>query len=80
MARRYAGIAEPYDDLFQVASLGLVNAVDRFDPARGTPFVGFANPTILGEIKRYFRDKVWTVRVPRSVHDLMGRWTKRPRS
>jgi RNA polymerase sigma-B factor len=76
MARRYAGIAEPYDDLFQVASLGLVNAVDRFDPARGTPFVGFAKPTILGEIKRYFRDKVWTVRVPRSVHDLIGRVDK----
>jgi RNA polymerase sigma-B factor len=76
MARRYAGIAEPYDDLFQVASLGLVNAVDRFDPARGTPFVGFAKPTILGEIKRYFRDKAWTVRVPRSVHDLMGRVDK----
>lgn len=76
MARRYAGISEPYDDLFQVASLGLVNAVDRFDPSRGTPFIGFAKPTILGEIKRYFRDKVWTVRVPRSVHDLMGKVDK----
>jgi RNA polymerase sigma-B factor len=76
MARRYAGISEPYDDLFQVASMGLVNAVDRFDPARGIPFVGFAKPTILGEIKRYFRDKVWTVRVPRSVHDLMGKVDK----
>lgn len=76
MARRYAGISEPFDDLFQVASLGLVNAVDRFDPSRGTPFMGFAKPTILGEIKRYFRDKVWTVRVPRSVHDLMGKVDK----
>lgn len=73
MARHYSGISEPYDDLFQVASMGLVNAVDRFDPARGTPFAGFAKPTISGEIKRYFRDKVWTVRVPRSVHDLMGK-------
>lgn len=72
MARRYSGISEPYDDLLQVASLGLVNAVDRFDPARGTPFVGFAKPTILGELKRHFRDKVWTIRVPRSIHDRMA--------
>jgi RNA polymerase sigma-B factor len=72
MASRYAGVSEPYDDLFQVASLGLLNAVDRFDASRGTPFAGFAKPTILGELKRYFRDKVWTVRVPRSVHDRMG--------
>jgi RNA polymerase sigma-B factor len=72
MASRYAGISEPYDDLLQVASLGLLNAIDRFDASRGTPFAGFAKPTILGELKRYFRDKVWTVRVPRSVHDRMG--------
>jgi RNA polymerase sigma-B factor len=72
MAGRYAGVSEPYDDLFQVASLGLLNAVDRFDAGRGTPFAGFAKPTILGELKRHFRDKVWTVRVPRSVHDRMG--------
>ncbi|HTT94008.1 MAG TPA: SigB/SigF/SigG family RNA polymerase sigma factor [Solirubrobacterales bacterium] len=73
LAGRYAGVSEPYDDLLQVASLGLLNAIDRFDPGRGTPFAGFAKPTILGELKRYFRDKVWTVRVPRSVHDRMGR-------
>jgi RNA polymerase sigma-B factor len=72
MARRYAGVSEPYDDLLQVASLGLLNAVDRYDAGRGIPFAGFAKPTILGELKRYFRDKVWTVRVPRSVHDRMG--------
>lgn len=72
MAGRYAGVAEPLDDLVQVASLGLLNAIDRFDPGRGTPFAGFAKPTILGELKRYFRDKVWTVRVPRSVHDRMA--------
>src|SRR6201996_3093774 len=72
MASRYSGVSEPYDDLLQVASLGLLNAIDRFDPARGTPFAGFAKPTILGELKRHFRDKVWTVRVPRSVHDRMG--------
>jgi RNA polymerase sigma-B factor len=72
MASRYSGVSEPYDDLLQVASLGLLNAVDRFDASRGIPFAGFAKPTILGELKRYFRDKVWMVRVPRSVHDRMG--------
>jgi RNA polymerase sigma-B factor len=72
MASRYSGVSEPYDDLLQVASLGLLNAIDRFDASRGTPFAGFAKPTILGELKRYFRDKVWTVRVPRSVHDRLG--------
>jgi RNA polymerase sigma-B factor len=73
MAKRYSGVVEPYDDLLQVASLGLLNAIDRFDASRGTPFAGFAKPTILGELKRYFRDKVWTIRVPRSIHDRMGR-------
>jgi RNA polymerase sigma-B factor len=76
MASRYSGVSEPYDDLLQVASLGLLNAIDRFDASRGTPFAGFAKPTILGELKRHFRDKVWTVRVPRSVHDRMGRVEK----
>jgi RNA polymerase sigma-B factor len=73
MAARYAGIAEPFDDLLQVASLGLVNAVDRFDPDRGIPFLGFAKPTILGELKRHFRDRTWTVRLPRSLHDLLAK-------
>jgi RNA polymerase sigma-B factor len=72
MASRYAGVVEPYDDLVQVASVGLLNAIDRYDPARGTPFVGFAKPTIMGELKRYFRDKVWTIRVPRVLHDRMA--------
>jgi RNA polymerase sigma-B factor len=72
MASRYAGVVEPYDDLVQVASVGLLNAIDRFDPDRGTPFVGFAKPTIMGELKRYFRDKVWTIRVPRVLHDRMA--------
>ncbi len=76
MARRYAEVSEPYDDLLQVASLGLLKAVDRFDPDHGTPFLGFAKPTILGELKRHFRDRVWTVRVPRSLHDLMARVEK----
>lgn len=72
MAGRYAGVVEPYDDLVQVACLGLLNAIDRFDADRGTPFVGFAKPTIMGELKRYFRDKVWTIRVPRALHDRMA--------
>ena len=72
LARRYNGAREPFDDLLQVASLGLVNAIDRFDPSRGTPFAAFASPTILGELKRHFRDRVWTVRVPRGLHDRMA--------
>jgi RNA polymerase sigma-B factor len=72
MAGRYAGVVEPYDDLAQVASVGLLNAIDRFDAGRGTPFIGFAKPTIMGELKRYFRDKVWTIRVPRVLHDRMA--------
>lgn len=73
MAKRYAGVREPYDDLVQVASLGLLNAIERFDPDAGTPFVGFARPTILGELKRHLRDKVWTVRVPRLLHDRLAK-------
>jgi RNA polymerase sigma-B factor len=72
MAGRYAGVVEPYEDLVQVASVGLLHAIDRFEPDRGTPFVGFAKPTIMGELKRYFRDKVWTIRVPRALHDRIG--------
>lgn len=73
LARRYAGVREPYEDLLQVASLGLLGAIDRFDPDVGTPFVGFARPTILGELKRHLRDRVWTVRVPRRVHDRLAK-------
>ena len=72
LALRYRGASESFDDLLQVASLGLVNAIDRFDPSRGTPFTAFASPTILGDLKRHFRDRVWTVRVPRGLHDRMA--------
>ncbi|HYJ21470.1 MAG TPA: SigB/SigF/SigG family RNA polymerase sigma factor [Solirubrobacterales bacterium] len=72
LALRYRGASESFDDLLQVASLGLVNAIDRFEPGRGTPFAAFASPTILGELKRHFRDRVWTVRVPRGLHDRMA--------
>jgi RNA polymerase sigma-B factor len=72
LALRYRGASESFDDLLQVANLGLVNAIDRFQPERGTPFAAFASPTILGELKRHFRDRVWTVRVPRGLHDRMA--------
>jgi RNA polymerase sigma-B factor len=69
LARRYHGGAEA-DDLQQVASLGLLKAIDRFDPGHGAAFTSFAVPTIVGEIKRYFRDHGWTVRVPRGIQEL----------
>jgi RNA polymerase sigma-B factor len=75
LARRYRGRAE-IDDLEQVASLALLKAIDRFDPSRGLEFSTFAYPTILGELKRYFRDLGWTVRVPRDLQELSLRLDK----
>ena len=72
LALRYRGASESFDDLLQVANVGLLGAVNRFDPERGIPFSAFASPTILGELKRHFRDRVWTVRVPRGLHDRMA--------
>jgi RNA polymerase sigma-B factor len=69
LAMRYSGGVEPTEDLVQVASLGLVAALQRFDPDRGVPFAAFAGPTILGELRRHFRDRVWTLRVPRGLQE-----------
>ena len=68
-ARRFSGRGEPVDDLIQTASLGLLNAIDRFDPDRGVPFSTYAAATIVGELKRHFRDRGWALRVPRNVQE-----------
>src|SRR3954454_25247791 len=70
LPRRYQRAEEPLEDLVQVASLGLVKAIDRFDPARDIAFSSYAVPTILGELKRHFRDRTWAVRVPRDLQEL----------
>jgi RNA polymerase sigma-B factor len=73
LARRYQRGSEPLDDLIQVASLGLLKAIDRFEPERPTAFSSFAVPTILGELKRHFRDRGWSVRVPRDLQEMAVR-------
>ncbi len=70
LARRFANRGEPLDDLEQVATLGLVKAVERFDPAHGVPFAGYAVPTISGELRRHFRDATWALKVSRRAKDL----------
>lgn len=69
IARKFSGRGEPFDDLSQVARVGLVHAVDRFDLSRGSNFLSFAVPTIMGEVRRYFRDNTWAMRVPRRVKE-----------
>ena len=69
LASRYTYTDEPFDDLLQVASLGLIKAIDRFEPGRGTKFTSYAAPTILGELKRHFRDKGWALHVPRDLQE-----------
>jgi RNA polymerase sigma-B factor len=73
LARRYVGKGEPLDDLEQVASLGLLKAIDRFDVTRDVRFATFAVPTIAGELKRHFRDRGWMLRVPRDIQELSAR-------
>jgi len=70
LARRYANRGEPFDDLLQVAYLGMLKAVERFDPERGLEFSTFATATVEGELKRHFRDKTWSIRVPRRPQEL----------
>ncbi|HEX7355453.1 MAG TPA: RNA polymerase sigma factor SigF [Mycobacteriales bacterium] len=70
LARRFRNRGEPYDDLVQVATIGLIKSVDRFDSDRGVEFSTYATPTVVGEIKRHFRDKGWTIRVPRRLQEL----------
>lgn len=73
LASRYANRGEAFDDLVQVGTVGLIKAVDRFEPERGTPLAAFATPTILGEIRRHFRDATWAIRVPRRIGDDRAR-------
>ncbi|WP_431969670.1 RNA polymerase sigma factor SigF [Nocardia sp. bgisy134] len=70
IARRFAGRGEAFDDLHQIARLGLVQAVDRFDVSRGSSFLSFAVPTVMGEVRRHFRDRTWSVRVPRRLKEI----------
>jgi RNA polymerase sigma-B factor len=70
LARRFASRGQPVEDLIQVGSIGLIKAIDRFDLSRGVELSTYATPTIMGEIKRYFRDKGWAVKVPRALQDL----------
>jgi RNA polymerase sigma-B factor len=69
LVRRYGRTSEPFEDLLQVASLGLVKAIDRYEPERGHPFAAFAVPTILGEMRRHFRDAGWALHVPRAAKE-----------
>ncbi|MEO3759630.1 SigB/SigF/SigG family RNA polymerase sigma factor [Mycobacterium sp. B14F4] len=75
IARRYDGRGEPRDDLVQTARLGLLNAIERFDPDSGSDFLSFAVPTVMGEVKRYFRDSGWAVHVPRRLKDSRAQIT-----
>ncbi len=70
LSKRYANRGIEYDDIYQVASIGLIYAIDRYDLGKGFEFSSFATPTIIGEIKKYFRDKGWTIRVPRRIQEL----------
>jgi RNA polymerase sigma-B factor len=70
LAGKFANRGEPLEDLVQVGLIGLINAIDRFDPGRGTKFSTYATPTVVGEIRRHFRDKAWSLKVPRRLQEL----------
>ncbi len=73
LIRKYLGKGVDYDDLYQIGALALVSAVERFDPSKGYEFSSFATPTILGEIKKYFRDKQWSLKVPRRLKEIAAK-------
>lgn len=73
LIRKYRNKGVEYDDLYQVASLALISAVERFDPEKGFEFSSFATPTIIGDIKKHFRDKAWSMKVPRRIKELSGK-------
>ena len=76
LSRRYAGRGEAIEDIEQVAAIGLIKAIDRYDASRGFALTTFATPTVLGEIKRHFRDRAWTIRVPRHIQELNGKTSR----
>jgi RNA polymerase sigma-B factor len=76
LASRYAGRGEPLDDLVQVGAVGLIKALDRFDIDRGVNFTSYAIPTVIGEIRRYFRDRAWALHIPRPIKELSVRLNK----
>ena len=76
LIRKYTGKGVDYDDLYQVGAMALVSAVERFDPSKGFEFSSFATPTILGEIKKYFRDKQWSLKVPRRLKEIASKVTE----
>ena len=80
LARRFRNRGEPLDDLVQVATIGLIKSIDRFDLDRGVEFSTYATPTIVGEIKRHFRDKGWAIRVPRRLQEMKLSLPRRPPS
>ena len=73
LIRKYLNKGVEYDDLYQVGAMALISAVERFDPSKGYEFSSFATPTIIGEIKKYFRDKEWSVKVPRRMKEMAGK-------
>jgi RNA polymerase sigma-B factor len=73
IARKFSGRGESFEDLLQIARVGLITAVDRFDPAFGATFLGYAVPTIMGEVRRHFRDYTWSVRVPRRLKEIQSK-------
>ena len=76
LAKKFVGRGVDYDDLYQVGAMALVSAVERFDPSKGFEFSSFATPTILGEIKKYFRDKQWSLKVPRRLKEIASKVTE----